>query len=267
MAEENKVADKEEKKNPSPLEEIVTTGKNLGALAAGIATPFIFSGENRTNAMITAYPLAAGSYLEDKMENKSLNSVKAAKESLVGTLMTPAFASVFKYLEVGRQYATSYAGSILGGAATVTGLAAAQAMFVGMYQSMNHVIQNWSFKGLYKKLKNDYWPTVKNTWKRVLPFSAFNPLFLYPYGIAVQLGYASLMTFMLRVFGLKKEGATFKNLIKNMNPVPYVKGAIKNTGKFGINLVKELFNGVSYLGSSVQDMYKKPPPGPATQTA
>lgn len=205
---------------PTGLERIVNVGKNALSIGLEVLFPFMYSDPAmRVNAMVTAYPLSVGSRIEDLRIGKSIDNVKAAKESFVGTIMTPAFSYLFKYIEVARQYVTSSAGSLAGGAAAVASLAGAQAVFAGAYTTINHVIQKFSFKGLYEKLKKDYWPTVKRMWTYVLPLSSLNVLWLYKFGIVTQLAYASLMTFLFRLVGPKAEGEKYKT------PAPAVAGA------------------------------------------
>ncbi len=226
---------KEEKqKQLSTLEsfanEALTATKNVAAIGAEVAFPFMFSGDMRTNAMVNAYPLSVGARVDDIMAKKPVNHVKAAKESFVGTIITPGIVGLFNYIEKGRQYFTSYAGAVPGGAAAVAGLAAGQAVFVGAYTGLNHIVQNFSFKGLYGKLKKDYWPSLKNTWKYVLIPSSLNVLYLYKFGMAVQLAYSSLMSFLFRL-AVKAKDAKFGNLVKAMNPVHYISAAANVTKK------------------------------------
>ncbi|MBI2101210.1 Mpv17/PMP22 family protein [Candidatus Woesearchaeota archaeon] len=241
------------------IDESIYAAKNVGAVAAEIAFPFMFSGEARTNAMINAYPLSLGARVDDIMAKKPIDlkaNVKASKESFVGTAIMPPLEALFKYIEVARQYATNYAGAIPGAAAAVGALAIGQAAFVGLYTGLNHIVQNFSFKGLYTKFKNDYWPTMKRVWKYVLPFSAFNVLYLYQFGIAAQLAYGSLMTFLFRLVGPKSEGASLKNLFKAMNPVPYVKAAATAPTKLLSGLYKIVQNTGYSLG--MHKMAEKP---------
>lgn len=234
----------------SGLEEIVNAGKNVGAIAAEAAFPFMFSGENRTNAMITAYPFSLGARVDDIMAQKPIDlrsNVKSAKESLVGTLIAPPLAAMFKYIEVARQYVTNYAGAIPGGAAAVGALGLGQAVFIGAYTGLNHILQNFSFKGLYNKFKNDYPTAVKNTWKYVLPLSAINVLFLAPYGVGIQLAYSALTTFLFRLV-IKAKEAKFSNLVKAMNPIPYIGATMSVTGKLVKNTIKGLYGSLYDLG-------------------
>src|SRR3989338_2639545 len=248
MAEENKpeqksVPQQEKKEEKGTLERVIDdsiyAAKNVGAVAAEIAFPFMFSGEARANAMINAYPLSLGARVDDIMAKNPIDlkaNVKASKESFVGTAIMPPLEALFKYIEVTRQYATNYAGAIHGAAAAVGALAIGQAAFVG----------------LYTKFKNDYWPTMKRVWKYVLPFSAFNVLYLYQFGIAAQLAYGSLMTFLFRLVGPKSEGASLKNLFKAMNPVPYAKAIATAPRKLLSGLYKIVQDTGYALSSPIQ---------------
>ena len=255
----------------SVVDEISKAGKNGLAIAAGTAFPFMFSGGDRTNAMINAYPLGLGAMVHDVMAKKPIDAVKAAKESLVGTLIAKPLASLFRYIETTRQYVTDYAGAIPGGAAAVGALALGQAVFIGAYTGLNHIVQNFSFKGLYEKFKKDYWPTVKRTWKYVLPLSSLNVLYLYKFGVAAQLAYGSLMSFLFRLVGPKTEGAKLGNLVSAMNPIPYIGATFSVAGKLAKNLFYAPLNAAYAIGSSIRDLYKKTPkpavPSPAAAPA
>lgn len=252
-------------------DEVLDAGKFLGSFAAGMSFPFMFSGQARTNAMINAYPLAAGSTVEDKMRGKPINPVKSMKESLVGTLMANPLASLLGYINVVRDSVTSYAGTLPGAGAAVGALAAGKGIFVGTYMAINHVVQNMSFKGLYDKMKTSYWTAIKNTWKYVLPLSMWNVLYVYKFGIVAQMAYGSLMSFLFRLVGPKEKDANLKNLGKALNPAPYIGATASVTGKLVKNTVKGFYDSIYAIGSSLGDLYKSTPkaasPAPAAAGA
>ena len=252
-------SEKKEEKSSSNLDNVINeignASKNLAAMGAGAAFPFMFSGENRTNAMINGYPLMVGSMVEDMMAKKPIDTVKAAKESLVGTLLTNPLAHIFKYINITKDYVTEHAGIVPGGVAAVGSLALAQAMFVGVYTSLNHIIQNFSFKGLYEKLKKDYWPTLKNTWKYVLPLSMWNVLYIYKFGVAAQMAYSSAMSFLFRLVGPKIEGVSLKNLYSELKG--YAGATFTVADKLARNTVKGVYNASSAIGGAVRDGIKK----------
>ena len=137
----------EKKKEETSLEVLAKRAKNATALAVGAAAPFVWPFGNGIDNAVTALPLALGSTIEDKMQAKPVNFVKAAKESFVGAIINPPLAEIFKYINIARDYTTASYGLVPGFAAATGALAAAQAVFIGMYTGLNHVIQNWSFKG------------------------------------------------------------------------------------------------------------------------
>ena len=126
-----------EPKSQKPLDEIVEGLSKTAALGAGLASPLVFNIPNTPiynpmmslNAGLVAGPLALGSLIQDKLENKSLNFVKAGKEAVVGTALAPGLGWMFSNIEVGKQYVTGLGGPILGGVAAVGGLALGQAVF------------------------------------------------------------------------------------------------------------------------------------------
>jgi hypothetical protein len=260
---------KEKKKTAleSVTSESADAVKNLSAFGAGMAFPFMFSGEARTNAMINAYPLALGSTIEDRMRDKPVNPVKSMKEAFVGTIMANPLAGLLKYINVARDSATSYMGTLPGAGVAVGALAAGQAAFVGTYMALNHVVQNMSFKGLYNTMKTKYWTAVKNTWKYVLPFSMWNVLYVYKFGIAAQMAYGSLMTFLFRLVGPKEKDANLKNLGKSLNPAPYLRGTASVTSKLIANPLKGIYEATSAIASSINDLYKSNPKAAAPAVA
>ncbi len=245
----------------SGLEEIVNAGKNVGAIAAEVAFPFMFSGQNRTNAMVNAYPLSLGARVDDIMAKKPIDfksNLRSAKESLVGTLIANPLAYMFRYIEVARQYVANLYGPIAGGAAAVGSLALGQAAFIGGYMGLNHLVQNFSSKGIYNKFKNDYPTAIKNTWKYVLLLSALNPLFLAPYGITVQLAYGALMSFLFRLV-IKAKEAKFSNLVYAMNPIPYISGGLNATAKLAKSVIYNPLKALYEIGSNFYKTTPKPP--------
>ncbi len=239
------------------VDETISAATHAGTFAAGLAFPLMFSGENRTNAMINAYPLAAGSTVEDMMLKKPVDPVKSMKESFVGTLIAPGLAGLLKYINIARDYVASAFGYLPGAATAVGTLALGQAIFIAGYTALNHIVQNFSFKGMYEKFKTSYWNSVKNTWKYVLPLSMWNPLFIYKFGIAAQMAYGSLMSFLFRLVGPKQPGASLGNLYSELKG--YASGALTSTGKLAKNLFYAPLNAAYSIGSSLRDLYKKAP--------
>ncbi|MBI2655854.1 Mpv17/PMP22 family protein [Candidatus Woesearchaeota archaeon] len=265
----------EKKKEETPLEEIANGAKNVAAFGVGTALPFVWPFGTGINNAVTALPLAMGSAIEDKMQGKPINWVKGAKESLVGTIINRPLERMFGYINISRDYVTANYGMIPGFAAATAALGAAQAVFVGAYMGLNHVIQNHTFKGLYEKLKKDYLPTIKRTWKYVLPFSALNVTLLpltglyQTLGVTAQLAYGSLMSLLFRLVGPKAEGTSLKNLVKELNPFAYIGGTISVTAKAAKNTIGGLYTGLYDLGRAIGGYSAKAAPAtaPALQPA
>lgn len=254
----NNAAHEKKEKPLSPLEEIATGFKNVAVTGLGVAFPFLYPGDSTNNA-INALPLQGGAVLDDIMAKKKPDYVKATKESIVGTIITAPLIGLFNYINKARDYVTNYGGALPGAATAVGTLALGQAIFIGMYTGLNHIVQNWSFKGLYDKFKKDYWPSLKRTWKYVLPLSALNVLYIYKFGMAAQLAYGSLMTLLFRLVGPKTEGASLKNLVYAMNPLPYVAGAAKGVAKLAKNVFYGVPSAIYAMGGSIADYFKSSP--------
>lgn len=265
----------DKKKEETPLEEIANGAKNVAAFGIGAAAPFVWPWGTGINNAVTAWPLAFGSAIEDNMQGKPINWVKGAKESLVGTIMNPPLAEVFKYINISRDYVTANYGLVPGFAAATGALAAAQAVFVGAYTGLNHIIQNHTFKGLWEKYKKEYWPTMKRTLKYVLPLSALNVTVLpltalyQTLGVTAQLAYSSLMSFLFRLVGPKAEGTSLKNLVKELNPFPYIGGAVSVTAKLAKNTIGGIYTGLYDIGRAIGGYSPKAAPSqaPALQPA
>lgn len=264
----------EKKKEETPLGEIANGVKNVAAFGIGAAAPFVWPWGTGIDNAVTAWPLALGSGIEDKMQAKPINWVKGAKESVVGTIINPPLAQVFRYINISRDYVTANYGMIPGFVAATVALGAAQAVFIGAYTGLNHIIQNHTFKGLWEKYKKDYWPTIKRTWKYVLPLSALNVTVLpltalyQTLGVTAQLAYGSLMTLLFRLVGPKAEGTSLKNLVKELNPFPYIGGAVSVTAKVARNTVGGLYKGLYDLGRALGGYSPKAPAtAPALQPA
>ncbi len=256
----------EQKKPETPLEEIVNAAKNTAAFAVGAVGPYVWPFGTGINNAVTAWPLALGSAIEDKMQGKPINWVKGAKESVVEAIINRPLEKLFENVNNVRDYVTTNHGLIPGFGAAAAALGLGQAVFIGMYTGLNHVIQNHTFKGLGEKFKKEYWPSVKRTWMYVLPLSALNVTIL-PYtaiyktlGITAQLAYGSLMTLLFRLVGPKAEGTSLKNLFKELNPFPYVGAALSVTAKAAKNILYQPFNALYDVGKALGGYGSSPVP-------
>ena len=99
----------------------------------------------------------------------------------------------------------------------------------------------------------------------MLPLSALNVTVL-PYtaiyktlGITAQLAYGSLMTLLFRLVGPKAEGTSLKNLVKELNPFPYIGGAASITAKLAKNTIGGIYTGLYDLGRAIGGYSPKAP--------
>lgn len=237
--------------------------KKTALVGAAVATPFVFSIPNTpiynpqmsVNAAVTALPLSAGAMLDDVMAKKPVDYKKVFRESVIGTAITPPLTSFLGGITSTKDYVTRNYGTMAGNATAIASLAAGQGAFLGSYMGLDHILSKYSFKGIYEKLKKDYWPTLKRVWKYVLPFSMWNVLYVYKFGILAQLAYGSLMTLLFRVVGPKSEGASLGNLFRAMNPFPLMSATYNLGVKAVRNTFSSLYEGAYGLGAGIKSMF------------
>jgi len=258
---------KKEEKQTGPLENIVKEGwdflKKGLMIGAAAGMPFIYSipgipfggSEMVKNTLVTSLPLSAGAMLDNIMAKKPVDYKKALRESVAGTLMTPPLTSLLGGINTGREYAARNYGKFAGNATAVASLAAGQTAFVGAYTGLDHVLSKYSLRGLYERFKKDYWPTLKRMWMYVLPFSMWNVLYIYKFGMFAQLAYGSLTTLLFRLVGPKSEGAKLGNLFTAMNPFPIISSAYSLGVKAVKNTFSSAYKGTYGLGAAISSLF------------
>ncbi len=73
--------------------------------------------------------------------------------------------------------------------------------FIGLYQFINYTIRNRSVKGVGKYIKENYWTTLKKSYKYTLPFSLLNVFFAPP---ILNIPIASALTYAFNLFGARE---------------------------------------------------------------
>jgi len=114
------------------------------------------------------------------------------------------------------EHVGKHAAGYLGRTAAITG--AFMPYAVGINQSVNHVIENKSFRELYSNLKEKWWSTTKKAMKQVAPLVALNT-FLILQGLNIAVGSAiSAVYRVVLAFGSKgksKESESNYNFAEN----------------------------------------------------
>lgn len=268
---------KEEKKEPSRLESLVSEGmdflKKIGTIGmvalmpytAGIINPGLVA-----PAQAFSYPMTAGKATANVIQKKpALEGV--IKESVVTTTMAYPLSGMFSGLNsletaLTADYGAATAKSIKAG----TWLAAGQPAAVGMHTTLNY--------GIGKKFREEIWPRLKQTWKYLALPSALNIMFIAPYSILAAMAVSGGISYAFSVMQAshgEKEGS-FKNLTKSLNPIPYAKATYtvaQKTAKGVYDTGYSMFRAVYELGDSINKKYIKggakpsPQPTPEPQPA
>ena len=130
--------------------------------------------------------------------------------------------------------------------------------FVGIYQTVDYLVRNLTFKGLGKYLKENYWSTLKRAWKTILPFDLIVALFLSP---AWQIPASAVLNFSYALFGAPKKGEVPAE--KKRDTTPYYVAASNVTGRLVRNTAKGFYEALYAIGSGLKDTLYKAAPKPA----
>ncbi len=140
----------------------------------------------------------AGDATVNYMKGKKHTMDEILKSSIIGTATAMPLHYIFN--AINTIPLTSAAGYI-GMAAAFGGIA--YPLFVGLYQGVDYLVRNRTFKGMGKYLKENYMPALKKAWKVILPFSLAN-LYLVPRKFQVAVG--SALSYFFTLFGAPKKG-------------------------------------------------------------
>lgn len=94
-------------------------------------------------------------------------------------------------------------------------------VFIGLYQTVDYLVRNLSFKGLGKYLKDNYTPTLKTFWKKILPFSLANIFFVPAY---LQVPVAATLQYFFTLFGAPKKGEIKEDEKRDKTPYYIIAG-------------------------------------------
>ena len=224
---------KEEKKPVTTLESVIGEVGDLFNLGIGVAAPaagYLLTGNAGVPVVSAAFVAAS---------EGNLTSKKIRDESLGGTI----WGTALHYLTTPLKFFSN-----LGKAAYIAVLPFASN---SIYPATDHLIKNKSPKGLYEKLKKNYWPNVKKTFKTVWPLNLLAALFLsQPAYIVGAMGVAN---YLFRRFVIGGKGEEYED------KTPYSVAASSVTYKLARNTVKGFYESVYAIGSSIGDLYKSSP--------
>ncbi len=265
-----KTAEQEKKKEKGTLESVVdeltSFGKKAIAIGAIATMPWLYGLYDPTHiarAATTTYGFAAAKTTANLIQNK---------DALEGIVWQGATGAILSYpLAEGFRAVNNLEARMMpeyGLATTKTVKAGAFVFGVQPAVTTGRTALNY---GLGKKFRENWWPSVKNTFKWLGLYGALNVTVLYQYGLLVQMITSAIGSYTLNLVETLRRGeGSIKNLYSALNPIPYIGATASVTGKLVRNATKGLFDAVYAIGSSVSDMYKttpKPATPPATVPA
>lgn len=255
---------KEEPREVSNLESVVDETRHLGktalnlSLSAGIplAQTTLMPLYARDTGILAGAQVAADATTSIK-RGKKYTSGNALESAVVGTAMTPFLYHVFDYLnKIPSNSLPGYAGK----AALFGGLA--YPVFLGFYQTVDYLVKNRTFKGLGKYIKENYWPTLKKMWIRVLPFGLLNVFLAPPY---LQIPISAALSYAFALFGAPKKDEVPEE--QKRDKTPYVVAAANAVGRGLRNLFYAPLDLAYAAGRTLNDLYKKAPALPSPSPA
>ena len=248
---------KEEQKPIGTLESVVNetshlikTGINLGLAGLIPYIQAVLVPQAARDTAILAGVQVAGDATTNFKRGKKTDSSEVLKSSIVGT--TIAVPTYYAFKLVNKISLDNIAGYF--GRASLFGGAIAPA-FIGFYQTVDYLVRNLSFKGLGKYLKENYWPTLKKFWTRVLPFSLAN-IFFVPANL--QIPVAAGLQYLFTLFGAPKKGELKEE--EKRDKTPYYVAAANAAYKLGRNLFYAPLR-------AIYEIAKPAPKAPAIQPA
>lgn len=254
---------KEEKKPASTLESVVNeTSKLFGnTVKVGLAgaIPYAFASTfptfARDTAILTGAQIASD-YTTAYQRGKKYTAGSLLESSVLGVATTPVIETMFRTTNL---IPTNSLSGYLAKGAVWGGIM--YPGFVASYLPIAYLVRNRTFKGMGKYLKENYWPILKKSWTRLLPFSLLNIFFAPSW---LQIPISAAIGYVYDRFAAPPKEEIPEHLKKDKTPF-YV-AAPTVAYKLVRNSVKGLYDAVYSIGSSISDLYKKAPaPAPKTQ--
>lgn len=205
---------------------LIKTGLNIGLAGLIPYTQAVLVPQAARDTAILAGVQVAGDATTNFKRGKKTTSAEVLKSSAVGTAIS--VPTYYAFNLVNKIPLDNIAGYF--GRASLFGGAIAPA-FIGFYQTVDYLVRNLSFKGLGNYLKENYWPTLKKFWTRVLPFSLANIFFVPAY---LQIPVAAGLQYLFTLFGAPKKGELKEE--EKRDKTPYLVAASNVAYKLGRNL-------------------------------
>ena len=225
MAEANPqaVQGQEQKKEKGTLERVVdeiwNAGKKTIAVAAIAAMPFLyypFAPAHVARAAVTTYGFAAGKVTANLIQEKDpLEGI--VWQGATGAMLSYPFAQSFNALDnLEARMTPQY------GVATTKAVKAGAWVFGG--QPALTTGRTALIYGLGKKFRENWWPSIKNTFKYLGLYGALVVTVASQYGLLAQMIASATGSYILNlVESLRGGKGSVKNLFSALNPFSYLR--------------------------------------------
>lgn len=257
----NASPEKQEKKGfvANAFSELSDFVKKTLVIGSIVAMPFLyypFVPSHVAGAAVTTYGFAAAKITSNIVQNKDPLE-KIAWQGATGAILSYPLAEGFRAVNnLEARMMPEY-----GLAATKAAKAGAFVFGVQPAVTTGRTALNY---GLGKKFRENWWPSVKNTFKWLGLYGALNVTFLYQYGLLAQMITSAIGSYTLNlVESLRGGKGSLKNLFSALNPFSYI-GA---SASLSYKLVGGVFTGIYDIGKALGGGYTAKPAAPQIQTA
>ena len=255
---------KEEKKQLTTLESVVeetTHGiGNIIKLGLAGAIPYFFANSfpslKRDTYILSGAQVASDITISYK-KDKKYTAGNFLESTALGTAMTPVLEGMFGTvnsmpLNTTLDYVAK--AGVWGGVCYPA--------FVAAYQPIAYFIRNRTFKGMGKYIKENYWSTLKQSWKTLLPISLLN-VFFAP--LWLQIPISAALSYVFDLFGAPQKEEVSEDQKRDKTPYPIA--ALNVTSKLVRNTIGGFYNGLYDLGRAIGGGYSSSQPSSAPTPA
>ena len=258
---------REEPKKVSTLESVVNESFKLvgNSVKIGLAALVPYAQATAFPALKTDTAVMAGAQVFGDATTsykkwKKFTAGNVLESSIQGTIITPPLAGIYSIVNAIPATPLGYAAKVAywGGFA--------YPVFLGMYQTVDYLIKNRTFRGLRSYIKENYWPTLKYIWKYLFPLSVLNALFA---PAALQIPIGALLSYIFALFGAPKKEELKEEQKRDKTPylvaTPNVLGrlAYSTIDKLVYSPLKALYEIGSGYAKKSAEAVKPPTPAPA----
>ncbi|MBI1935855.1 hypothetical protein HYS31_05430 [Candidatus Woesearchaeota archaeon] len=241
---------KEEKKPLTTLENLVDeTGYFFGnALKIGLAGMIPYASTKALPQFATDTYILSGAQVASDIttsykKGKKYTAGSLLESAALGTGITPFIEGMFGLV---NRMPLNTPLDYLAKAGVWGGIA--YPGFIAAYQPMAYLIRNRTFKGLGTYVKTHYWKTLKDAWKKLLPFSLLNVFFAPSW---LQIPISAALSYVFDLFGAPQKEELKEE--EKKDKTPYYKAAASVTYKLAKNSIGGIYDAFYSIGSGLNN--------------